>query len=176
MQLLGRQRRILSPLSLSPLLLRVSIKKKKKKSVSPHDSQFIQANVNSPTLQSSSGLCVPRIQNEQQLTVGEVSQPPKVMAQASRLAGPDNAVPSLQGSDSWLSKKKQQKSGSGACSCTSWCRLHFRCCRNTLDLVVNLKTCLDHCWARHAPLTLFDCVTCAIYSRSLYATSQRHDL
>ena len=30
--------------------------------------------------------------------------------------------------------------------------------------------------SRHAPLTLFDCVTCAIYSRSLYATSQRHDL
>ena len=38
------------------------------------------------------------------------------------------------------------------------------------------QTCLDHCWARHAPLTLFDCVTCAIYSRSLYATSQWHDL
>ena len=36
------------------------------------------------------------------------------------------------------------------------------------------------CWARHAPLTLFDCVTCtvtcAIYLRSLCATSQRHDL
>ena len=52
-------------------------------------------------------------------------------------------------------------------------KLHFRCCRDVLDLVVNL---LDHCWARHAPLTLFDCITCAIYSRSLYATSQRHDL
>ena len=41
------------------------------------------------------------------------------------------------------------------------------------------QTCLDQlpridhccrCWARHAPLTLFDCVTCAIFSRSLYAT------
>ena len=32
------------------------------------------------------------------------------------------------------------------------------------------------CWARHGPLTLFDCVTCAIYSRSVYVTSQRHDL
>ena len=31
------------------------------------------------------------------------------MALASRLAGPDNAVPSLLGSDSWLSKKKQKK-------------------------------------------------------------------
>ena len=45
-QLLGRQRRILSPLSPSPLLLRVSIKKKK--SMSPHDSQFIQANIRRP--------------------------------------------------------------------------------------------------------------------------------
>ena len=26
------------------------------------------------------------------------------------------------------------------------------------------QTCLDHCWAHHRPLTLFDCVTCAIYS------------
>ena len=33
---------------------------------------------------------------------------------------------------------------------------------------------LDHCWAGHAPLTLFDYVTCVIYSRSLYAT-RRHD-
>ena len=31
------------------------------------------------------------------------------MAIASRLAGPDNAVPSLPGSDNWLSKKKQKK-------------------------------------------------------------------
>ena len=31
------------------------------------------------------------------------------MALASRLAGPDNAVPRLPGSDSWLSKKKQKK-------------------------------------------------------------------
>ena len=37
------------------------------------------------------------------------------------------------------------------------------------------------CWARHAPLTLFDCdcvtcAICAICSRSVDATSQRHDL
>ena len=31
------------------------------------------------------------------------------MALASRLAGPDNTVPSLPGSDSWPSKKKQKK-------------------------------------------------------------------
>ena len=37
-----------------------------------------------------------------------ISQPLKVMALASRLAGPDNAVPSLPGSDSRLSKKKQK--------------------------------------------------------------------
>ena len=36
------------------------------------------------------------------------------MALASRLAGPGNAVPSLPGSDSWLSKEKQKNSG--ACS------------------------------------------------------------
>ena len=56
-------------------------------------------------------LCVRQIENETQSTVGEVSQPLKVMALASRLAqaGPDNAVPSLPGSDSWLSKKKQKK-------------------------------------------------------------------
>ena len=98
----------LSPLSPSPLL-RVSIKKKKKKSVSPHDSQAVHPDPSerSPTLPSSSGLCVRQIENEQQSTVGEVSQPLKVMALACRLAGPDNAVPSLPGSDSWLSKKKQ---------------------------------------------------------------------
>ena len=45
--LLWRQRRIFSPLSPSPLLLRVTIKEKKK-SVSPHHSQFIQANVRQP--------------------------------------------------------------------------------------------------------------------------------
>ena len=48
----------------------------KKKSVSPHDSQFIQANVRHPfkVHSSSSGLCVRQIENEQQSTVGEVSQ------------------------------------------------------------------------------------------------------
>ena len=83
--------------------------------MSPHDSLAVHPSERSPTLPSSSGLCVRRrggqIENEQQsiATVGEVSQPLKVMALASRLAGPDNAVPSLPGSDSWLSKKKQQK-------------------------------------------------------------------
>ena len=63
-----------SPLSLSPFPLRVSIEKKK--SMSPHDSQFIQANVRQSFLvhSSSSGLCVRQIENEQQSTVGEVSQ------------------------------------------------------------------------------------------------------
>ena len=107
-------------LSPSPLL-RVSIKKKKKKSVSPHDSLAVHPDPSqrSPTLPSSSGLCVRQIENEQQSTIGEVSQPLKVNALARRLAGPDNAVPSLPGSDSWLSKKKQKRSE--ACSCTSWC-------------------------------------------------------
>ena len=98
-----------SPLSPSPLL-RVSIKKKKK-SVSPHDSLAVHPDPSerSPTLPSSSGLCVRQNENEQQSTVDEVSQPLKVMALARRLAGPDNAAPSLPGSDSWLSKKETEK-------------------------------------------------------------------
>ena len=100
----------MSPLSPSPLL-RVSIKKKKKKSVSPHDSLAVHPDRSerSPTLPSSSGLCVRQIENEQQSTVGEVPQPLKVMALARPLAGLGNAVPSLPGSDSWLSEKKQKK-------------------------------------------------------------------
>ena len=85
----------------STLLLRVSILKKKKVSVAARQS--VHPSESSPTLPSSSGLCVRQIENEQQSTVGEVSQPLKVMALASRLAGPDNAGPSLPGSDSWLS-------------------------------------------------------------------------
>ena len=64
-------------LSPSPLLLRVSIKKKKK-SVSPRDSQFIQANVRQP-FQVPLDSAFDRSENEQQSTVGEVSQPLKVM-------------------------------------------------------------------------------------------------
>ena len=108
-----------SPLSESSPSPRVSIKKKKKK-VSVATRQSVHPSERSPTLPSSSGLCVRQIENKQQSTVGEVSQPLKVMALASRLAGPDNAVPSLPSSDNWLSKKKQKKK-SGACSCTSWC-------------------------------------------------------
>ena len=65
-------------------------KKKKKKSVSPHDSLAVHPDPSerSPTLPSSSGLCVRQIENEQQSTVGEVSQPLKVMTLARRLAGP----------------------------------------------------------------------------------------
>ena len=138
------------PLSPSPLLLRVSIKKSQCRRTTVSSSK---RTLNSPTLPSSSGLCVRQIENEQQSTVCEVSQPLKVMALASRLAGPDNAVPSLPGSDSWLSSNKPKKIRSlflhrarlGAV------KLHFRCCRNILDLVVNkhASICLDHCWARH---------------------------
>ena len=76
--------------------------------MSPHDSLAVHPSECSPTLPSSSGLCVRQIENEQQSTVGEVSPPLKVMALASRLPGPD-AVPSLPGSDSWLSKKKKKQ-------------------------------------------------------------------
>ena len=81
---------------------------KKKSDVAARQS--VHPSERSPTLPSSSGLCVRQIENEQQSTVGEVSQPLKVMALASRLAGPDNAVPGLPGSDSWLSNKKKIRS------------------------------------------------------------------
>ena len=90
-----------------------------KKKVIVAARQSVHPSERSPTLPSSSGLCVRQIENEQQSTAGEVSQPLKVMALASWLAGSDNAGPSLPGSDSWLSEKKQKKSE--ACSCTSWC-------------------------------------------------------
>ena len=70
LQLLGRQPRSLSPLSPSPLLLHV-----KKKKVSVAARQSVHPSERSPTLPSSSGLCVRQIENEQQSTVGEVSQP-----------------------------------------------------------------------------------------------------
>ena len=60
------------------------------------------------------------------------------MVLACRLAGTDNAVPSLPGSDSWLSKKKQKKIFRSLFQV----QLHFRCCRNILDLVDN-KRCMS---------------------------------
>ena len=134
----------------SPLLLRISIKKIIK-SVSPHDSQFIQANSNVHQPFQVPHDCVRQIENEQQSTVGEVSQPLKVMALANGQAGacPDNAVPRLPGSDSWLSKKKQNKKNPELVRARLGAvKLHFRCCRSILDLVVNKHasiSCLDHC-------------------------------
>ena len=56
--------------------------------MSPHDSLAVHPDRSerSPTLPSSSGLCVRQIENEQQSTVGGVSQPLKVMALARPLA------------------------------------------------------------------------------------------
>ena len=54
------------------------------------------------------------------------------MTLASGLAGPDNAVPSLPGSDNWLSKKTQKNP---SLFLHILVKLHFRCCRNILDLV-----------------------------------------
>ena len=104
--------------------------------MSPHDSLAVHPDRSerSPTLPSSSGLCVRQIENEQQSTVGEVSQPLKVMALARPLAGPDNAVPSLPGSDSWLSEKKQKKNPKLVPARLGAVKLHFRCCRNILDV------------------------------------------
>ena len=113
--------------------------------MSPHDSLAVHPDPSerSPTLPSNSGVCVRQIENEQQSTVGEVSQPLKVMALARRLAGPDNAVRSLPGSDSWLSKKKQ-KNPRLVPARLGAVKLHFRCCRNILDvgLVTRLWLCL----------------------------------
>ena len=97
---------------------------KKKKSVSPHDSLAVHPGSKRTFANPSKFLWTLRSTdwNEQQSTVGEVSQRLKVMALARRPAGPDNAVPSLPGSDSWLSEKKQTKiNKSEACFCTSWC-------------------------------------------------------
>ena len=77
------------------------------------------------------------------------------MALASRLAGPDNAVPSLPGSDSWGSKKKQ-KNPKLVPARLGAVKLHFRCCRNILD--VGLVT---------RPLTLFHCFTCDLLTISV---------
>ena len=123
-----------SPLTESSgLLLRIRIKKK----VSVAARQSVHPSERSPTLPSSSGLCVQQIENEQQSTVSEVSQPLKVMALASRLAGPDNAVPSLPGSDSWLSLKKPKENPELVSARLGAVKLLFRCCRKILDLVVN---------------------------------------
>ena len=127
-----------SPLSESSPRLRESIKKKK--SFSPHDSQFIQANVHIhfQVHSSSSRLCVRQIESEQQ-SVGEVSHLLEVLAPACRLAGPDNAAPSLPDSDGWLSKEKK-KFRSLFKSFTSWWRSSYILdvqCQNILDVVVN---------------------------------------
>ena len=75
-----------SPLLSPSPLLRV---KKKKISVAarqPGSSSESKRTFANPSMPSSSGLCVRQIENEQQSTVGEVSQPLKVMALARPLA------------------------------------------------------------------------------------------
>ena len=162
-----------SPLSESSPSPRKALKKKK--SVSPHDSQFIQANVRQP-FQVTLDSAFDRLKmNSSRPSARYHSRSRSWRKQVDWLAQ-TTLYPSLPGSDSWLSKKKQKNTELvparlGAVT------LHFRCCRNILDLVDRSSTnILDHCWACHASLTLFDCVTCAICSRSMYATSQRHDL
>ena len=116
-------------------------------------------------------------------------EPLEVMALAGRLAGQDNAdtnaVPSLPGSDSLLSEKKQKKSRSSFLS-SNIARLGGVESSYILDVVTDVvatfclhldrqQTCVDHCCMSGSSRAV-DCVTCAIYSRSrsLYATSQRH--
>ena len=142
--------------------------------MSPHNSQFIQANVRQHFQfhSSSSRLCVRQTESEQQSTVGEVSQLLEVLAQASRLAGPDNAVPSLPGSDSCRLSKKKKKFRSLFKSFTSWWRSSY-----ILDVVRTFwMWSSTNNWpvACRARGLVADCVTCAITVG--YATSQRHDL
>ena len=164
-----RQGRILSPLSPSPLL-RVSIKKKKKK-----------------------------------VSVA-ARQPGSSSGSKRTFANPSKFLWTLRSTDwKWravdLRRGITAAEGHGASTSTGWPRQ--RCTKSprlrqlaewkeTNKKKINpkliparlgaVKLHLDErrehfgCWARHAPLTLFDCVTCAICSRSVYATSQRHDL
>ena len=123
---------------------------------------------------SSSRLCVRQIENEQQSTVGEVSQlrnrAAGGLALAGRLAGQDNAVPSLPGSDSWLSEKKQKKSRSSFLS-SNIARLGGVESSYILDVVTDVvatfcldldrqQTCVDHCCMSGSSRAV-DCVTCA---------------
>ena len=101
-----------SPLSLSPLPLRISIEKKK--------SQCRRTTVSSSkrTFANPSWFILPPLDSAFDRLKTNSSRPSVRyhscwrfggMALASRLARSDNAVPSLPGSDSWLSKKKQKK-------------------------------------------------------------------
>ena len=149
--------------------------------MSPHDSQFSRANVRNP-----SKFILPPLDSAFDRLKMNSSRPSaryhscgieplEVMALAGRLAGPDNAVPSLPDSDSWPSEKKQKNPGARSCVPTlhvlvesSYILDVVASCRNILDLD-RQQTCLgDHCVhhgacrALRAPL--FDCVTCAIWS------------
>ena len=76
------------------------------------------------------------------------------MAPAGRLAGPDNAVPSLPGSDSWLRKKRNKKKSPELFQVLHVLvevKLHFRCCQNILDLVVNKQL------TRASPVAAVEC-------------------
>ena len=111
-----------------------------------------------------------QLENEQQSTVGEVSQLLEVMALASRLAGPENAVPVFRGSDIELSKKKRKKFRS--------LFLHVLLkSRHILDVVGTFwiwssTTSITVAHRARCSTNLFDCVTCAIYSRRDHCTRQ----
>ena len=140
----------LSPLSPSPLFFRVSTKKKKK-SLSPHDSQFIQANVRQPfqvpldsafdRLKMNSSRPSARYQcrwRSWRKQVDWLAQTTLYQVSQAQTAG-------------WVKRNKENPklvpARLGAV------KLHFRCRRNILDLVVN----------KHASITMgssraFDCV------------------
>ena len=140
--------------------------------MSPHDSLAVHPHRSerSPTLPSSSGLCVRQIENEQQSTVGEVSQRLKVMALARRPAGPAAArqrctkSPRLRQLAEWKETNKKK----------IWSLF--------LHVLVQSSYILDVVWtfwmlgSSHAFDFAWLCHLCDLESRSLCATSQRHDL
>ena len=144
--------------------------------MSPHDSLAVHPDRSerSPTLPSSSGLCVRQIENEQQSTVGEVSQRLKVMA-LCRYHSTSTGWPRQRCTKSsrlrqlaeW--KETNKKNPKLVPARLGAVKLHFRCdrCRNILDvgLVTRLWLCLTVSPVRSS------------HNRyAVYATSQRHDL
>ena len=167
--LLWRQRRILSHLCLSPLPLHVSIKKKK--SVSPHDSHPSERSQPFQGHSSTSRLCVRQIENEQQSTVGEVSQ------LRNRAAGGHGASwltvwpgqrctksPGIRQLAEWKETKKIPELVPEFQHCTSWwsrVKLHFRCCHWCWRYILpgfgsstNIRQSLFICRALRALLTV----------------------
>ena len=130
---------------------------KKKKSVSPHDSQFIQANVRQPfqvpldsafdRLKMNSSRPSARYHSRWRSwcwQVGWLAQTTLYQVSQAQTAG-------------WVKWNKKKKFV--ACSWTSWCsQATFLMLSDYLGSGCQ-KTCLDHCWARHVAFDFIMCLT-----------------